>query len=67
MKIVKKYQLKIVIFTPLKNRCILHGRIFVMYTFLSRCMADQQSFFAAKIISKTKNLESLKIFKHRLE
>ena len=29
MKIVKK-QLKIVIFTAVKNRCILHGRVFVM-------------------------------------
>ena len=30
MKIVKKNQLKIVIFTAVKNRCILHGRVFVM-------------------------------------
>ena len=30
MKIVKKFQLKIVIFTAVKNRCILHGRVFVM-------------------------------------
>ena len=30
MKIVKKIQLKIVIFTAVKNRCILHGRVFVM-------------------------------------
>ena len=30
MKIVKKNQLKIVIFTEVKNRCILHGRVFVM-------------------------------------
>ena len=29
MKIVKN-QLKIVIFTAVKNRCILHGRVFVM-------------------------------------
>ena len=30
MKIVKKNQLKIVIFTAVKNPCILHGRVFVM-------------------------------------
>ena len=27
----KKNQLKIVIFTAVKNRCILHGRVFVMW------------------------------------
>ena len=30
MKIVKNFQLDIVIFTPVKNRCKLHGRVFVM-------------------------------------
>ena len=36
MKIVKKFQLKIVIFTAVKNRCILHGRVFVMpFSFLA--------------------------------
>ena len=30
MKIVKNILLKIVIFTAVKNRCILHGRVFVM-------------------------------------
>ena len=30
MKIVQKIQLKIVIFTPVKNRCMLHGRVRVM-------------------------------------
>ena len=30
MSIVKTIQLKIVIFTAVKNRCILHGHIFVM-------------------------------------
>ena len=29
-KIVKTFQLKIVIFTAVKNRCILHGCVFVM-------------------------------------
>ena len=32
MKIEKKNQLKIVIFTAVKNRCMLHGRVFVMYS-----------------------------------
>ena len=31
MKIVTKFQVKIVIFTDVKNRCMLHGRVFVMY------------------------------------
>ena len=30
MKIVKKIQPKIVIFTAVKNPCMLHGRVFVM-------------------------------------
>ena len=30
MKKVEKNQLKIVIFTAVKNRCILHGRVLVM-------------------------------------
>ena len=30
MKIVKQLQPKIVIFTAVKNRCMLHGRVFVM-------------------------------------
>ena len=30
MKKVKIIQLKIVFFTAVKNRCILHGRVFVM-------------------------------------
>ena len=30
MKIVKKIQPKIVIFTAVKNRCMLHGHVFVM-------------------------------------
>ena len=30
MKIVKQFQLDIAIFTAVKNRCILHGRVFVM-------------------------------------
>ena len=30
MKIVKRFRLKIVIFTAVKNRCMLHERVFVM-------------------------------------
>ena len=30
MKIDNKNQLKIVVFTAVQNRCILHGRVFVM-------------------------------------
>ena len=30
MKIVEDIQLKTVIFTAVKNRCILHGRVFIM-------------------------------------
>ena len=30
MKIVKNFQLRIVIFSAVKNRCILHGLVFVM-------------------------------------
>ena len=30
MKIIKKNQLKIVNFTAVKNRCMLHGHVFVM-------------------------------------
>ena len=33
MKIVKKNQLKIVVFTSVKNRSILHGRVLVMNMF----------------------------------
>ena len=33
MKIVKRIQLKIVFFTAEENRCILHGRVFVMRGF----------------------------------
>ena len=30
MKIVEKIKLKIVIFTAVKNRCILHGRVIII-------------------------------------
>ena len=33
MKMIKIFQMKIVILTPVKNRCMLHhGRVFVMKT-----------------------------------
>ena len=32
MKIVEENQLKSVIFTAMKNRCILHGPVFVMFS-----------------------------------
>ena len=35
MKIVKQIQLKIAIFTAVKNLCILHGRVFVMFCLVS--------------------------------
>ena len=34
IKIIKKNQPKIVIFIAMKNRCILHGRVFVMKRFV---------------------------------
>ena len=36
MKIVKRFRLKIVNFTALKNRCMLHGHVFVMIDSLSQ-------------------------------
>ena len=30
MKMVKKFQLKFVILKAVRNRCMLHGRVFVM-------------------------------------
>ena len=43
MKIVKEIQLKIIIFTAMKNRCMLHWRVFVMFEstypgYCSSCM-----------------------------
>ena len=35
MKIVKKVQMKIIIFTSIVNRCILHGCVFVNLLSLS--------------------------------
>ena len=52
---VKINQLKIVIFTAVKNRCILHGRVFVMLNFLLTLI--QQSV----VISSTDIVYSCKI------
>ena len=67
MKIVKRFRLKIVIFTPVKNPSILHGRVFLMqcrsgliwsfhqYLFdtLLSGKTTQQSFFAITETSAT--------------
>ena len=55
MKIVEKIKLKIVIFTAMKNRCILHGHVFVMlmacnllglqYNILKYCKIIRSIFF----------------------
>ena len=39
MKIVKQNQMKIVTFGAVKNRCILHGRVFIMEAVLT-CTHD---------------------------
>ena len=43
MKKDKIFQLKIVIFTAVKNRCILHGRVFVMLRQLKMIMQSAKS------------------------
>ena len=40
MKIVKEFQPKIFIFTAVKNRCMLHGRVFVIYSLFIMCLND---------------------------
>ena len=40
MKMIKKHT-KIVIFTAVKNRCLLHGRVFVMLRCV--CVSDQSN------------------------
>ena len=42
MKIVKKIQMKIVIFTAVKNRCMLHGRVFVMTSATDKDFSSSQ-------------------------
>ena len=47
MKIIKEFQPKIVIFTAVKNRCMFHGRVFVMFRlgdlFTEQKMTSQQT------------------------
>ena len=50
MKIVKKILLKIVIFTAVKNRCMLHGRVFVMCVIIGFCGQFYQ-FLSKKIFA----------------
>ena len=49
MKIVKQNQLKIVIYRAVKNRCMLHGRVFVMRRRFSQL--SNTSFLVATLIS----------------
>ena len=42
MKIDKQFQMKIVIFTAVKNRCILHGHVFVMSVFESTALLKSE-------------------------
>ena len=41
MKIVKQIELKIVIFTTVKNRCILHGHVFVMSSYAEKLVIKE--------------------------
>ena len=41
MKIVKTFQLKIAIFTDVKNRCMLHGCVFLTGLKLGELIADE--------------------------
>ena len=43
MKIVKKIQLKIVIFTAVKNGSVLHGRVFVVIILMNNNFSAEQS------------------------
>ena len=54
MKIVKQFHLKIVIFTAVKNRCILHGRVFLMVKYQIR---NQPEAMAQSIVSLTRSFE----------
>ena len=65
MKKVKQFQPKIVIFTAVKNRCMLHGRVFVMdisclngyfwILFLQKCLLSSPLRFIS-LLSKSLNL-----------
>ena len=45
MKIVEKIQLKIVIFTAVKNHCMLHGRVIVIYRGYSNVFVEYGFYF----------------------
>ena len=46
MKIVLKNQLKVVIFTAVKNRCMLHGPVFVMRVKMNKYISRYQPLFS---------------------
>ena len=64
MKKVKQFQPKIVIFTAVKNRCMLHGHVFVMdisclngyfwILFLQKCLLSSPLSFIS-LLSKSLN------------
>ena len=70
MKIVKKkIKLNIVIFTAVKNRCILHVRVFVMDTkfpscvFTITCLCNIKRFYSCENDSfQFKNLDIVCVF-----
>ena len=54
MKIVKTFQQKNVIFTAVKNRCKLHGRVFVMLIFPSQAGARAGVVADRILVARTK-------------
>ena len=50
MKIVKKFQPKIVVFTSVKNRCMLYGRVFVMFYITDHSKAELLIWFSVFIL-----------------
>ena len=58
MKIVKENQPKIVIFTAVKNRCMLHGRVFVMCWFGHSMYIEFIFVFKNLLIKRTKYTSS---------
>ena len=60
MKKVKNIQPKIVIFTAVKNRCMLHGRVFVMR------FGDILEFLKNDLNPKNAYFSNNKIFLHLL-
>ena len=53
MKIVEKIKLKIVIFTAVKNRCIFHGRVFVMCRYFRDKTQRKVSLPYSSLLSKS--------------